>query len=85
MALHLADRIEDMAHFSDDVLVDDRGSLTVGKKLMEAKKTGYPYIVVVGKRSVEPVPVFEVHDLNGGGRFDLNAAGILQYFKTRST
>ena len=74
-----------MAHFSDDVLVDDRGSLTVGKKLMEAKKTGYPYIVVVGKRSVEPVPVFEVHDLNGGGRFDLNAAGILQYFKTRST
>lgn len=27
--------------FPNDVLLDDRNSITVGKKLREAKKTGY--------------------------------------------
>lgn len=31
---------------------------------MEAKRVGYSYIIVVGKKSIEQVPLVELHDLN---------------------
>lgn len=45
-------------------VVDDRTNLTIGKRLMEAKRMGYPFIVVVGeKASSENHPQLELHDL----------------------
>ncbi|KAL4711361.1 hypothetical protein ACJJTC_019202 [Scirpophaga incertulas] len=37
------------AAFRDDVIVDDRHHLTIGKRLMMADRVGYPLIVVCGK------------------------------------
>jgi len=52
--------------FPDDTIADDRGKLTVGKKLREARKTGYPYLVVAGKGVLEENPLLELHCLFSG-------------------
>ncbi|XP_058453287.1 probable proline--tRNA ligase, mitochondrial [Malaya genurostris] len=46
-----------------DVLVDDRNSMTIGRRLMEAKKTGYPIVIVVGtKAASESNELFEIYN-----------------------
>ncbi|XP_059055045.1 probable proline--tRNA ligase, mitochondrial isoform X2 [Achroia grisella] len=45
----------------DDVLVDDRHGLTIGKRLMMADRMGYPWIVVCGRSTLDPVPKYEVY------------------------
>ncbi|KAJ8705425.1 hypothetical protein PYW08_012471 [Mythimna loreyi] len=55
----LSERIADT--HDDDVIVDDRHHLTIGKRLMMADRMGYPYIVVVGKASLERPPRYEVY------------------------
>ncbi|CAK1554468.1 unnamed protein product [Leptosia nina] len=54
---HGADGIEAVAHaldevLPDDVIVDDRHNLTIGKRLLTADRMGYPYILVCGRNSV---------------------------------
>ena len=38
----------------------------MGKKLREARKTGYPYLVVAGKGVLEENPLLELHCLFSG-------------------
>lgn len=59
---HLAEAMDSIPTLKDDVVVDDRDRLTIGKRVMEAKRSGYPFIIVVGKRSCELVPMFELLD-----------------------
>ncbi|XP_013115163.1 probable proline--tRNA ligase, mitochondrial [Stomoxys calcitrans] len=57
-----------------DVLHDDRKYLTIGKRLMEAKRMGYPLIIVIGSKSCEEVPKIEIH-INGKPMdLDLNSS-----------
>lgn len=64
-----------------DVILDDRMTTTVGKKLMEAKRVGYPYIIVVGKKSLQPVPLVELHDLNQNTQNVYTVAELFDYLK----
>ncbi|XP_068250561.1 probable proline--tRNA ligase, mitochondrial [Palaemon carinicauda] len=56
----LTDTIGSIKSFQDDIIIDDRDTFTIGKRVMEAKKTGYPFIIVVGKKASELVPRFEL-------------------------
>ncbi|CAH2100989.1 unnamed protein product [Euphydryas editha] len=47
--------------FRDDVVVDDRHTLTIGKRLMMADRTGYPYIIVCGRSALETPPRYELY------------------------
>lgn len=58
----MAEVMSSMPALQDEVVVDDRDRLTIGKRVMEAKKSGYPFIIVVGKRACEMVPMFELLD-----------------------
>ncbi|XP_053623301.1 probable proline--tRNA ligase, mitochondrial isoform X2 [Plodia interpunctella] len=44
-----------------DVVVDDRGRLTVGRRVVMADKMGYPYIIVCGRSTLDNPPKFEVY------------------------
>jgi prolyl-tRNA synthetase len=44
----------------DDAVVDDRTSMTIGKRLMEAKKLGIPNIIVIGAKAAETEPKVEL-------------------------
>lgn len=46
---------------------------------MEAKRVGYPYIVVVGKKSTASVPKLELHVSDCNLQVELTAAEIFQH------
>lgn len=55
--------ISRLSGLSSDVLIDDRTNTTIGKRLIDAKKTGYPIVIVIGlKASVEGGELFEIHN-----------------------
>lgn len=49
MVPYLYDMLEKSPLFRDDVLIDDRTSLTIGRRVLEAKMIGVPFLVVLGK------------------------------------
>jgi prolyl-tRNA synthetase len=44
------DELVNIPHLRGEVVIDDRTKLTVGRRLNEAERIGYPYVVVIGKR-----------------------------------
>ena len=68
--------------FEDDVIVDDRSKLTVGKKLREASKTGYPYIILFGKKCVDVDPKLELHLLNSKTVIELRPDEVIEHLRT---
>jgi len=46
-----------------DILLDDRCDMTIGRRLLDAKKLGIPVVIVIGKSAMGDVQRFEVHDL----------------------
>ena len=54
--------VEQKGIFHDDVVLDDRDNATVGRKLRDAYKMGYSYIILFGKESIdENNPLIELH------------------------
>lgn len=63
--------LESREALKDEVVVDDRTNLTIGKRLMDAKKLGIPYIIVVGSKATENDPKVELHDTNRNRIIDM--------------
>ncbi|CAB3245418.1 unnamed protein product [Arctia plantaginis] len=57
----LHDTISHSTEYKNDIVVDDRHNLTIGKRLMMADRMGYPYIVVCGRSTQESPPKYEVY------------------------
>ncbi len=49
----LYDQLDAKPAFKDDVIIDDRDKLTIGKKLREAKMSGYTWVLVFGKNCID--------------------------------
>ncbi|XP_067677971.1 probable proline--tRNA ligase, mitochondrial [Haliotis asinina] len=65
LAEDLSDQLNTMANLSGEIIIDDRTHMTVGKRLYEARRLGYPYIVVIGKKALDTDAQYEViHNLN---------------------
>ncbi|XP_065088723.1 probable proline--tRNA ligase, mitochondrial [Ochlerotatus camptorhynchus] len=59
----LNSEISKLNGIGSEFVVDDRTGLTIGKRLMEAKKAGFPIVVVIGpKAASEGNEQFEVHN-----------------------
>ncbi|ELK26757.1 Putative prolyl-tRNA synthetase, mitochondrial [Myotis davidii] len=43
-----------------EILLDDRTHLTIGNRLKDANKFGYPFVIIAGKRALEDPAHFEV-------------------------
>ena len=65
----------------EEVLVDDRPKLSVGKKLRDGRRAGHPHIVVFGKRSIGPEPVIEIHHINQESVLELRPEDFIQRLK----
>ncbi|KAI5632797.1 tRNA synthetase class II core domain (G, h, p, S and t) domain-containing protein [Phthorimaea operculella] len=63
--VRLAERLE--LALGDEVLMDDRHALTIGKRLLFADKMGYPHIVVCGRHALDTPPRYELRGGGGGG------------------
>ncbi|CAL8252501.1 unnamed protein product [Merluccius merluccius] len=51
---------ESLPRLRGEVVLDDRNQMTIGKRLKDANRLGYPYVVVVGQGALEETPRFEV-------------------------
>jgi len=61
-----------------DVILDDREGVTVGKKLREALKTGYRFIVLFGKQVLDPEgPRVEIHCTKTSQVFDVPLSQVV--------
>ncbi|XP_055378534.1 probable proline--tRNA ligase, mitochondrial [Condylostylus longicornis] len=60
--IHLKSIMSDIVHVcgEDSVLVDDRTNLTIGKRLLDAKKMGYPNIIIIGSKYVSDDQKIEI-------------------------
>lgn len=63
-----------------NILVDDRSQLTIGKRMMMAKRMGYPAVVVVGSKCLEDQ--VEVHLVNEGQQANIRPAEVAQHLAT---
>lgn len=50
LADSLSDRLCGMRNLRNEVVIDDRTQVTVGRRILQADRQGYPYIVVVGRQ-----------------------------------
>ncbi|KAI4891913.1 hypothetical protein NFI96_030000 [Prochilodus magdalenae] len=66
-----------LPNLKGEVVLDDRTQLTIGKRLKDANRLGYPYVVVVGQKAMEEQPVFEVVCQQSGETMFLSKDGLL--------
>ncbi|XP_072275801.1 probable proline--tRNA ligase, mitochondrial [Pyxicephalus adspersus] len=66
-------------HLKDEVVLDDRDHMTIGKRVKEAHIMGYPYIIVAGKKTLESPPQFEVQNHRTGEVQYLSKEGVLNF------
>ncbi|TNM88254.1 probable proline--tRNA ligase, mitochondrial [Takifugu flavidus] len=60
-----------------EVVLDDRTQMTIGKRLKDASKLGYPYVIVVGQGALEEPTRFEVICQKTGEIMFLSKEGLL--------
>ncbi|XP_043268830.1 probable proline--tRNA ligase, mitochondrial [Venturia canescens] len=65
-----------------DVIIDDRDDLTIGRRMLDANRTGYTYLIVIGKQAVEKTPHFEIHDINNSNSFLFTLEQLKDFFET---
>lgn len=82
---HLTERVcsifETLPFLENNILLDDRVHLTIGRRIIDARKVGYPFIVVIGSKCTEEIPLFELVDLLRNTSINLNEEQLLLYFK----
>ncbi|OXB51380.1 hypothetical protein ASZ78_008785 [Callipepla squamata] len=61
-----------------DTVLDDRTQMTIGRRLKDANKLGYPYVVIAGRRVCEEPPAFEVWDQSCGTVLYLTKDGVIE-------
>lgn len=81
LAEKLYDLIESVPGLENDVLLDDRSSLTIGRRFLEARKMGYRFIVVIGKKAVQENRLYEITDLKLNSQLYLNEIALVNYIK----
>lgn len=74
-----------LPHLRGEVVLDDRTQMTIGKRLKDAGRLGYPYVVVVGQGALEEMPKFEVICQQTGETMFLSKDGLLDLLGTVET
>lgn len=73
-----------MLDLQNSIVVDDRQNFTIGKRFLDAKKLGYPVIIVVGAKACENEPKFEIHLTNENQTTNLNYNDLIVFINDYS-
>lgn len=68
-----------------DAIVDDRNDHTIGKRMMEARRTGYPFVVVVGKHSAKLSSPVEVHNVYEDSSHSVDLKDVAEFIRFSTT
>ncbi|XP_069682732.1 probable proline--tRNA ligase, mitochondrial isoform X1 [Periplaneta americana] len=81
LAEELYHKLNSIDVFRNNVIIDDRCHMTIGKRLFESRRVGYPFIVVIGRKALQLVPEFEVHDILMAKETTQNEFAVIEYLK----
>ncbi|XP_012941867.1 probable proline--tRNA ligase, mitochondrial [Aplysia californica] len=62
LAESLSDQLTSHPHLRSEVIIDDRMSLTIGRRQVDADRLGCPYTLVLAGKALESSPQYEVID-----------------------
>ncbi|EEZ98764.2 probable proline--tRNA ligase, mitochondrial [Tribolium castaneum] len=79
----LYEKIETTCNLQDNVLIDDRTNFTIGRRFLEAKKNGYPFIVTLGKKIVENPLLYEITNLKTNETLFLSENDLMNYLRSQ--
>ncbi|XP_044531885.1 probable proline--tRNA ligase, mitochondrial [Gracilinanus agilis] len=79
------DITEALPQLQGEVLLDDRTHLTIGNRLKDANKLGYPFVVVAGKRALEQPCHFEVWCQSSNEVVFLSKQGVIDLLRKVQT
>lgn len=65
-----------------DILIDNRDELTIGRRQIDSLAFGFPFKIIIGKKSIEDIPKFELH--NKDEKLDLTHSELLNRFDSLS-
>lgn len=68
-----------IARLKDNIMLDDRSNLTIGRRYLEAKRVGYRYIIVINDKSFEDDPLYEFNDINANSKVYFTENEIIDY------
>lgn len=69
--------------FGDDVVVDDRIHMTIGKRFVEAKKLGFPFVIIMGKKISENPSLYELYESKTEKTIHYEFNDLLSFIKNR--
>ncbi|KAK2495457.1 hypothetical protein MC885_002641 [Smutsia gigantea] len=76
---HLYDHITEVVpQLRGEVLLDDRTQLTIGNRLKDANKFGYPFVIIAGRKALEDPAHFEVWCQNTSEVVFLTREGVIE-------
>lgn len=81
LAEELYHKLNSVDCFRDDLIIDNRCNMTIGKRLFEAQKVGYPLIVVIGRKALQPTPELEVYHTLMDKETSINKTDMIPYLK----
>ncbi|XP_054272850.1 probable proline--tRNA ligase, mitochondrial [Macrosteles quadrilineatus] len=58
--------LQEVAELKDNVVIDDRCHMTIGRRVEDARRTGYPQVLVVGKAAAQSDPRVELINTYSG-------------------
>uniref|UniRef100_A0A182K8J9 Probable proline--tRNA ligase, mitochondrial n=1 Tax=Anopheles christyi TaxID=43041 RepID=A0A182K8J9_9DIPT len=73
---NLYNDLQRVKNCAGEVIVDDRTQLTIGKRILDARKMGYPVIVIVGLKAINE-EMFELHNVAEGTEANLSYGDTL--------
>ncbi|KOX72739.1 putative proline--tRNA ligase, mitochondrial [Melipona quadrifasciata] len=82
---YIKDIIDILTQLNMDIILDDRTYLTIGNRLMHARITGFPYVVIVGKSILQSPPLIEIHDINNSRNCKIPLDNLSGYFSKEDT
>lgn len=65
----------------DDVVVDDRTHMTIGKRFVEAKKLGFPFVIAMGKKIAANPPLYELYESNTDRSEHYELSDLISFIK----
>lgn len=69
----------------NDIVVDDRTHMTIGKRFIEAKKLGFPFVIVLGKKITENPSLYELYESNTKKSIHYELGDLINLIKKHST
>lgn len=86
LAEKVSDALTMRPHLRKEVVIDNRMTLSIGRRQVDCERLGYPFILIVGKKALEETPAqYELIDTHNGSTMFLSFDQLCDYMDNVET